>query len=47
MTVHAENEISEEDEPAAFAHWIAEKTGGLVPSFEEVEETETDVSNRG
>jgi hypothetical protein len=35
-----ENEISEEDYPAAFAQWIAERTGGPVPRFERVEEAE-------
>jgi hypothetical protein len=33
-----ENGISEEDYPAAFAQWIAERTGGPVPRFEKVEE---------
>ena len=33
-----ENGISEEDYPAAFADWIAERTGGPVPKFEKVEE---------
>jgi hypothetical protein len=32
-----EHGISEEDSPAAFAQWIAEKTGGPVPRFEKVE----------
>jgi hypothetical protein len=33
-----EHNISEEDYPAAFAQWIAEQTGGPVPTFEKVEE---------
>jgi hypothetical protein len=33
-----ENGIPEEDYPAAFAQWIAERTGGRVPKFEKVEE---------
>jgi hypothetical protein len=33
-----EHGIPEEDYPAAFALWIAEKTGGPVPRFEKVEE---------
>jgi hypothetical protein len=33
-----ENKISEEDYPAAFAQWIAERTGELAPKFEEVEQ---------
>jgi hypothetical protein len=32
-----ENEISEEDYPAAFAQWIVERRAGPVPKFEEVE----------
>jgi hypothetical protein len=36
-----EHGIPEEDYPAAFALWIAEKTGGPVPKFEKVEEPET------
>jgi hypothetical protein len=32
-----EHGIPEEDHPAAFALWIAEITGGLVPRFEKVE----------
>jgi hypothetical protein len=31
--------IPEEDYPAAFALWIAERTGGPVPRFEKVERT--------
>jgi hypothetical protein len=34
-----EHGIPEEDYPAAFARWIAERTGGPVPRFEKVEET--------
>jgi hypothetical protein len=33
-----ERGIPEEDYPAAFARWIAERTGGPVPRFEKVEE---------
>ena len=33
-----EKGISEEDYPAAFARWIAERTGGPAPKFEKVEE---------
>jgi hypothetical protein len=33
----AEHGIPEEDYPAAFALWIAEKMGGPVPRFEKVE----------
>jgi hypothetical protein len=33
-----EHGISEEEWPAAFARWIAEKTGGPAPRFEKVEE---------
>jgi hypothetical protein len=33
-----EHGIAEEDDPAAFAHWIAERTGGPVPRFEKVED---------
>jgi hypothetical protein len=32
-----EHGILEEDDPAAFALWIAEVTGGPVPRFEKVE----------
>ena len=32
-----EHGIPEEDYPAAFAQWIAEATGGLVPRFEKVD----------
>jgi hypothetical protein len=32
-----EHGIPEEDYPAAFALWIAERTGGPVPRFEKVE----------
>jgi hypothetical protein len=32
-----EHGISKEDLPAAFAQWIAESTGGLVPRYEKVE----------
>jgi hypothetical protein len=32
-----EHGIPEEDYPAAFALWIAERTGGPVPDFEESE----------
>jgi hypothetical protein len=35
-----EHGIPEEDYPAAFALWIAEKTGEPVPRFEKVEEAE-------
>jgi hypothetical protein len=35
-----EHGIPEDDYPAAFALWIAEKTGGPVPKFEKVEEPE-------
>jgi hypothetical protein len=35
-----EHGIPEEDWPAAFAQWIAEKTGGPVPRFEKVEESD-------
>jgi hypothetical protein len=35
-----EHGIPEEDYPAAFALWIAERTGGPVPRFEKVEEPE-------
>jgi hypothetical protein len=35
-----EHGIREEDYPAAFAQWIAERTGGPVPRFEKVEETD-------
>jgi hypothetical protein len=35
-----EHGIPEEDYPAAFALWIAERTGGPVPQFEKVEEPE-------
>ena len=35
-----EQGIPEEDWPAAFALWIAEVTGGPVPSFEKVEREE-------
>jgi hypothetical protein len=33
----AEHNIPEEEWPEAFAHWIAEQTGGPVPRFEKVE----------
>jgi hypothetical protein len=33
-----ENGISEEDYPAAFAQWIAERTGEPAPKFEEAEQ---------
>jgi hypothetical protein len=33
----AEHDIPEEEWPAAFAHWIAERTSGPVPRFEKVE----------
>ena len=33
----AEHDISEEEWPEAFARWIAERTGGPVPRFEQVE----------
>ena len=33
-----ENGISEEDYPAVFAQWIALRTGGPAPRFEEVEQ---------
>jgi hypothetical protein len=32
-----EHGIPEEDYPAAFALWIAERTGGPVPRFEKAE----------
>jgi hypothetical protein len=32
-----EHSIPEEHHPAAFARWIAERTGGPVPRFEKVE----------
>jgi hypothetical protein len=32
-----EHGIPREDYPAAFAHWIAEVTGGPVPRFDKVE----------
>jgi hypothetical protein len=35
-----EHGIPEEDIPAAFAAWIAEKAGGPVPRFEKVEDPE-------
>jgi hypothetical protein len=35
-TATEEHGIPEEDYPAAFALWIAEKTGGPVPQFEKV-----------
>jgi hypothetical protein len=35
-----EHSIPEEDYPAAFARWIAERTGGPAPRFEKVEEPE-------
>jgi hypothetical protein len=35
-----EHGISEKDYPAEFAQWIAERTGGPVPRFEKVEETD-------
>jgi hypothetical protein len=35
-----EHGIPEEDYPAAFALWIAEKTGGPVPRFQKVEEAD-------
>ena len=35
-----EHGIPEDDYPAAFARWIAEKTGGSVPTFEKVEPPE-------
>lgn len=35
----AEHKISEEEWPAAFALWIAERMGGPVPRFEKVEST--------
>ena len=35
-----EQGISEEDYPAAFALWIAERTGGPMPRFEKVEREE-------
>jgi hypothetical protein len=35
-----EHGITEDDYPAAFAQWIAEKTGGPVPRFEKVEREE-------
>jgi hypothetical protein len=35
-----EHGIAEKDHPAAFAVWIAERTGGPVPRFEKVEEPE-------
>jgi len=38
----AERGIPEEDYPAAFARWIAEKTGGPVPRLEKVEDTNDD-----
>jgi hypothetical protein len=34
----AEHGIPSEDYPAAFALWIAERTGGPVPRFEKVEQ---------
>jgi hypothetical protein len=37
-----EHGIPEEDYPAAFARWIAERTGGPVPRFEKVEESENE-----
>lgn len=33
----AGHQIPEEEWPEAFAHWIAEQTGGPVPRFERVE----------
>jgi hypothetical protein len=33
-----EKGIPEEDYPAAFAQWIAERTGEPAPKFEEVEQ---------
>jgi hypothetical protein len=35
-----EHGIAVEDYPAAFALWLAERTGGPVPRFEKVEEPE-------
>jgi hypothetical protein len=35
-----EHGIPEEDWPAAFAQWIAEKTGGPVPRFDKVKESD-------
>jgi hypothetical protein len=35
----AEHGIPADDYPAAFALWIAERTGGPVPRFEKVEES--------
>jgi hypothetical protein len=32
-----EHDTPQEDWPEAFARWIAERTGGLVPRFEKVE----------
>ena len=37
-----EHGIPEEDYPAAFALWIAERTGGPAPRFEKVEESENE-----
>jgi hypothetical protein len=44
-----EHGVPEEDYPAAFALWIAQKTGGPVPRFVKVErkEPEDGVVNRG
>jgi hypothetical protein len=42
-----EHGIPEEHYPAAFALWIAEKTGGPVPRFEKVEERTTSQRARG
>jgi hypothetical protein len=36
----AEHGIPEEDYPAAFALWIAERTSGPAPRFEKVEREE-------
>jgi hypothetical protein len=36
----AEHSIPEEDWPAAFALWLAERNGGPVPRFEKVEREE-------
>ena len=33
----AEHNIPEKEWPEAFAHWIAEQTGGPAPRFEKVE----------
>ena len=43
----AEHGIPEEDYPAAFALWIAEKTGGPVPDFEKVEDPDDEAGPSG